>query len=173
LSIAATATNWLHQARLTLSLYNIAMTNRANGNIEGLSHITFIVRNLQLTARFFCEGLGAQEVYDSAAKNFSLSREKFFVLGGIWIACMEGEPPGERTYRHTAFKVNDDDLPQFEARLQAIGVEIKPPRNRVEGEGQSLYFYDFDNHLFELHTGTLEQRLLRYQSDSSLATASP
>jgi hypothetical protein len=32
----------------------------------------------------------------------------------------------------------------------------------VEGEGQSLYFYDFDNHLFELHTGTLAQRLARY-----------
>ena len=29
-------------------------------------------------------------------------------------------------------------------------------------ERQSLSFHDFDNHLFELHTGTLEQRLLRY-----------
>lgn len=29
-------------------------------------------------------------------------------------------------------------------------------------EGQSLYLYDFDNHLFELHTGTLEQRLALY-----------
>ena len=37
-----------------------------------------------------------------------------------------------------------------------------PPRARVEGEGQSLYVYDFDNHLFELHTGTLAQRLARY-----------
>jgi fosfomycin resistance protein FosX len=24
------------------------------------------------------------------------------------------------------------------------------------------YFYDYDNHLFELHTGTLEERLARY-----------
>jgi hypothetical protein len=32
----------------------------------------------------------------------------------------------------------------------------------VEGEGMSLYFYDYDNNLFELHTGTLEQRLARY-----------
>ncbi|HTD28660.1 MAG TPA: hypothetical protein VK660_04665 [Xanthomonadaceae bacterium] len=47
-------------------------------------------------------------------------------------------------------------------KLQALGVEVKPPRPRVESEGQSLYFYDFDNHLFELHTGTLEQRLDRY-----------
>ena len=48
------------------------------------------------------------------------------------------------------------------ARLRALGAEVKPPRPMVEGEGQSLYFYDFDNHLFELHTGTLAQRLARY-----------
>jgi len=46
--------------------------------------------------------------------------------------------------------------------LRKLGVEIGPPRHRVEGEGESLYFYDFDNHLFELHTGTLEERLARY-----------
>lgn len=141
------------------------MTNTANSNIEGLSHITFIVQDLQLAARFFCEGLGAQEVYDSTAKNFSLSREKFFLLGGIWIACMEGASSGDHGYRHTAFRVTDAELPRFEAQLRAIGAEIKPPRPRVEGEGQSLYFYDFDGHLFELHTGTLEQRLARYQAE--------
>lgn len=54
-------------------------------------------------------------------------------------------------------------LPEFEQRLRALGVEIKPPRARVEGEGASLYFYDFDNHLFELHTGSLEERLARYR----------
>jgi fosfomycin resistance protein FosX len=130
--------------------------------IEGLSHITFIVHDLDRMAKFLCRGLGAQEVYDSKEKNFSVSREKFFMLDGIWIAAMEGTPPSERSYRHVAFKVSEADLPKFEARLRALGVEIKTPRPRVEGEGQSLYFYDFDNHLFELHTGTLEQRLDRY-----------
>ncbi len=33
------------------------------------------------------------------------------------------------------------------------------------GEGHSLYFYDHDNHLFELHTGTLEERLARYAQE--------
>jgi len=101
-------------------------------------------------------------VYDSIHKNFSLSREKFFLLGGVWLAVMEGHPPHEKTYQHVAFKVADKDLPLYEANLRALGVEIKSPRARVPGEGQSLYFYDFDNHLFELHTGTLEERLIRY-----------
>ena len=43
-----------------------------------------------------------------------------------------------------------------------MGLEIRPPRQRVPGEGRSLYFYDDDNHLFELHTGTLAERLERY-----------
>jgi hypothetical protein len=64
-----------------------------------------------------------------------------------------------------AFKVASAELPEFEERLRALGVDIKPPRARVEGEGESLYFYDFDNHLFELHTGTLEQRLQRYRPE--------
>ena len=130
--------------------------------IEGVSHITFVVKNVDRMATFLCHGLGGREVYDSKAKNFSLSREKFFVVGDTWIAAMEGESPAERTYRHLAFKVAPDALPEFERRLRTLGVDVKPPRPRVEGEGESLYFYDFDNHLFELHTGTLEQRLQRY-----------
>jgi catechol 2,3-dioxygenase-like lactoylglutathione lyase family enzyme len=130
--------------------------------IEGISHITFIVKDLKRASLFFCQGLGASEVYDSGARNFSISREKFFVLGQVWLAVMEGEPPKDRTYRHTAFKVEESELGHFEERLRRIGVEIKPPRPRVDGEGLSLYFYDFDNHLFELHTGTLAERLERY-----------
>jgi len=133
--------------------------------IQSISHLTFVVRDLERMGTFLCQGLGAHEVYDSHDRTFSLSREKFFVLpllGDLWIAAMEGEPPAQHTYQHVAFKVAESDLPLYEARLRALDVTIRPPRSRVEGEGQSLYFYDFDNHLFELHTGTLEQRLERY-----------
>ena len=130
--------------------------------VQGISHVTFIVRDLELMARFLCDGLGATEVYDSSAKNYSLSREKFFILGGVWLAAMEGNPSSERSYQHLAFKVSEQDLALFEVRLRAIGVEVKEPRPRVPGEASSLYFYDFDNHLFELHTGTLDERLKRY-----------
>jgi catechol 2,3-dioxygenase-like lactoylglutathione lyase family enzyme len=131
--------------------------------IEAISHLTFIVKDLDKMAQFLCTGLGAQQVYDSCEKNFSLSREKFFLLGGTWIAAMQVEPPSERSYQHVAFKVGSDELNVIAQRLTAIGVEIKPPRPRVSGEGESLYFYDFDHHLFELHTGTLEDRLAAYQ----------
>ena len=130
--------------------------------IEGISHITFVVKDLRRMAKLICEGLGGREVYDSAKKCFSLSHEKFFLVGNTWIAAMQGEAADQKTYSHLAFKVSEETLHEFETRLRDLGVEIKPPRPRIEGEGQSLYFYDFDNHLFELHTGTLAQRLQRY-----------
>jgi fosfomycin resistance protein FosX len=133
--------------------------------IHRINHITFIVKDLQKMTLLLCEGLGANEVYDSEARNFSISREKFFMLGDIWIAAMEGAPPVERSYQHIAFEVAEEDLLEYEIRLKSIGVLIEPPRPRVAGEGLSLYFYDFDNHLFELHSGTLQERLARYRSE--------
>jgi catechol 2,3-dioxygenase-like lactoylglutathione lyase family enzyme len=48
------------------------------------------------------------------------------------------------------------------ARVRSSGLEVREGRPRVEGEGRSIYFYDDDNHLFEFHSGTLEERLERY-----------
>jgi catechol 2,3-dioxygenase-like lactoylglutathione lyase family enzyme len=131
--------------------------------MNGISHLTFLVKDLDRMASFMCEGLGAVEVYDSKAKNFSLSREKFFVLGGVWIAAMEGMPPVDRSYQHVAFHVREADIQFYRESLERIGAEVLPSRPRVPGEGESLYVYDFDNHLFELHAGTLDERLARYR----------
>jgi fosfomycin resistance protein FosX len=132
--------------------------------IEGLSHITLIVSDLDRMERFLVEGLGARKVYDSGKEQFSHSEERFFLLGesDIWIATMKGDALPGRTYNHIAFKVSDTDLDGYRARLERLGVDIAPDRPRVEGEGRSLYVHDFDNHLFELHTGTLDVRLRRY-----------
>ncbi len=135
--------------------------------VSGVSHITFIVRDLQRMSVLLCEGLGAREVYDSNGKNFSVSREKFFLLGDVWIAAMEGEPPSDKSYHHVAFRASASDLPEYKIRLEKLGVEMKPPRSRIDGEGESLYFYDFDNHLFELHSGTLDGRLASYVAEPS------
>ncbi len=130
--------------------------------IQSLSHMTFIVRDLDKMTLFLCDGLGAEQVYCSGDQTFSLSRERFFMLGGLWLAAMEGEALAERSYNHVAFQIDASELEDYTHRLERIGVDIKPARPRVEGEGLSLYFYDFDNHLFELHTGTLTERLERY-----------
>lgn len=130
--------------------------------IEGISHITFIVKDLKLATTFFKEIFDAEEVYASGNTTFSVSKEKFFMVGNQWIAVMEGESLPTRTYNHVAFKISEADFETYQERIRKLGLDFKPPRPRVDGEGRSLYFYDFDNHLFELHTGTLSQRLDRY-----------
>lgn len=130
--------------------------------IKGLSHMTFIVRDLDRMSAILTGVLGAQEVYSSEDETFSLSREKFFLAGDVWIAIMEGEPLPTRSYNHVAFKIDEADVEEYRQRIVSLGLDMKPPRPRVEGEGLSLYFYDDDNHMFELHTGTLSERLARY-----------
>ena len=105
----------------------------------------------------------AKEVYSSGDKTYSVSKEKYFTINGLWLAIMEGTPPSEKSYNHIAFKVSDSDFGMYINRVEALNVEILKGRDRINGEGRSLYFYDYDNHLFEIHTGTLKQRLKTYK----------
>ena len=130
--------------------------------IAGLSHMTFVVSDLERMTRILTGIFGALEVYASGEETFSVAREKFFQVGDLWIAVMEGEPLPSRTYNHVAFKIADAEFEAYAAKVKAMGLETHPPRERVPGEGRSIYFYDDDNHLFELHTGTLAERLERY-----------
>jgi len=129
--------------------------------IQGLSHITFICKDLDKMANLLKTIFNAQEIYSSDNKNFSLSKEKFFNIAGIWIAIMEGEAV-HKTYNHVAFKIDDKDLDIFKEKILSLGLEILPGRTRDKAEGNSLYFYDYDNHLFELHSGDLDTRLNYY-----------
>lgn len=130
--------------------------------IEALSHITFIVRDLRRMSEFLTKIFDAQEVYSSDGQEFSISKEKFFIINGLWIAIMEGEPVHRKSYNHVAFKIPEADFDTYRNRIASLGVEILKGRDRVDGEGRSIYFYDFDNHLFELHTERLDKRLETY-----------
>ncbi|WP_282433329.1 FosX/FosE/FosI family fosfomycin resistance hydrolase [Desulfosporosinus sp. FKA] len=136
--------------------------------IQGISHLTFIVKNIETASTFFRSIFDAKEIYSSEHKTFSLSKEKFFLINDLWIAIMEGESLSERTYNHVAFRIEEDEFVYYESKIRELGLELRTPRSRVDGEGRSLYFYDFDNHLFELHTGTLSERLSRNSSATKL-----
>jgi catechol 2,3-dioxygenase-like lactoylglutathione lyase family enzyme len=132
--------------------------------IEGLSHMTFIVKDLDKMENFLTTIFDAKKIYDSGGNTFSLSKERFFDIGGLWIATMEGESLPSRTYNHVAFKMGPDEYDERLERISSLGLDVREGRSRVEGEGHSIYFYDYDNHMFELHSGTLETRLKRYVS---------
>ncbi|GAB2317781.1 FosX/FosE/FosI family fosfomycin resistance hydrolase [Alkalibacterium sp. s-m-22] len=130
--------------------------------IEGLSHITLVVTDLDRTARLFSDIFEAKEVYDSGEKKHSLFKEKFLLVGGLWVAIMESEDVKNETYHHVAFKISNSEYEIYKKKLEAYDIRMRESRPRIEGEGRSLYFYDYDNNLFELHTGTLEERLDSY-----------
>ena len=131
--------------------------------IEGLSHITFVVKDLERTSNFLTNIFEAKEIYQSGNKIFSKSKEKYFLINGLWFAIMEGDSLTEKTYNHVALKISEAEFEKYEERVRSSGVEILEDRNRIKGEAKSLYFYDYDNHLFELHTGTLSERLESYE----------
>ncbi|MEO0637347.1 MAG: FosX/FosE/FosI family fosfomycin resistance hydrolase [Pseudomonadota bacterium] len=132
--------------------------------VEGLSHITFVVRDLDRMEEILTQVLDAKRIYDSGENTFSLSRERFFDIAGIWVATMEGEPLHHRSYNHVAFKIDPWEYDKKLKQIQLLGLDVREGRTRVEGEGRSIYFHDYDNHLFELHTGTLSERLARYNA---------
>jgi catechol 2,3-dioxygenase-like lactoylglutathione lyase family enzyme len=128
----------------------------------GLSHITLIVKDLERTSVFLTKIFDAKEIYTSGDHTFSLAREKYFLINDLWICIMEGDPVSERSYNHIAFQIRDGEIDDYIGRIKEVGAELKQGRSRVEGEGRSIYFYDFDNHLFELHTGNFSERLNSY-----------
>lgn len=151
--------------------------------VKGLSHITFIARDLNRMESILTTILDARRVYDSGDETFSLSRERFFLVGGspgdpdapapIWLAIMEGEGLPSRSYNHVAFKIADADYPALVQRVKALGLDVRESRPRVPGEGRSIYFHDDDNHLFELHTATLDERLKRYAESAPAVNSAP
>lgn len=134
----------------------------------GLSHVTFIVSDLDRMEQLLTAVLGAVRVYDSGSDTYSLSVERFFLIGegdsATWVAIMQGDTALPRSYNHVAFQVRREDLPSLRATITGLGLDIRPPRSRVDGEGDSIYFYDHDGHLFELHAGSLRERLAVYSA---------
>jgi catechol 2,3-dioxygenase-like lactoylglutathione lyase family enzyme len=79
--------------------------------IRALSHITFVVSNLDRMEALLTTVIGARKVYDSGDETFSIARERFFLAGeeNVWIAVMEGEPLPSRTYNHVAFRIAPEE----------------------------------------------------------------
>lgn len=129
---------------------------------NGLSHITFVCENLDRMEEVLVRVLRARKLYDSGEVTFSLSPERFYDVGGVWVAVMQGAACTARSYNHVAFRIDEAEYDARLAEVQALGLDVREGRARVAGEGRSIYFHDHDNHLFELHTGTLQERLARY-----------
>ena len=108
--------------------------------------ILSFAKDLALASKFFRTIFDAKEVYSSGDKQFSLLQEMFFLIGDVWV----GDALYEQTYNHRAFKISEEHFQLYLDRINSLALTIRTEPPRVLGEGRSVYFYDFDNHLFEL-----------------------
>lgn len=89
-------------------------------------------------------------------------------MNELWIALnQEGvsRDLSDRTYTHIAFTIDKEDLELLEIKLKSLDVEVLPGRVRGERDKNSNYFLDPDGHMFEFHTGTLQDRLDYYKEE--------
>lgn len=126
--------------------------------IKGISHLTFSVSDLEVSAAFYQQVFGAGLL-------FRETRTAYFDLAGLWLALVQENIPRQevrQSYTHTAFAVDAADIETMAERLQRLGVPLVPGRSREAGEGMSLYFRDPDSHLLEVHAGDRETRIDAY-----------
>lgn len=119
--------------------------------LQSISHVALIVRDPAKTAALFRDLFGARVI---ERKDEEGHLETFVRLGGIWLVLVGAPVERARTGDHIAFRATPEILEATVAKLQAMGREfIKARSNRA------LYFFDYDNHVFELDTEDIDREL--------------
>jgi catechol 2,3-dioxygenase-like lactoylglutathione lyase family enzyme len=106
-----------------------------------LSHIALAVRDPERTGTLFSELFDAALVQRRHGAESQVSVE----LGETWFVLVRAEVQPLPSHDHVAFRVSSPTVTTVARRLAARGHAYQLARS-----GTSLYFRDFDNHLFEL-----------------------
>lgn len=130
--------------------------------VQGVNHITFSVEDIERSVSFYQRVLKAKLLFREGAT-------AYLELGGAWLALNEQQGAFSAELRascsHIAFTISLEDWEDWKAHLANQNALMSPGRKRSPEEGLSLYFYDPDGRLLELHTGSLSQRLSAYSKE--------
>jgi catechol 2,3-dioxygenase-like lactoylglutathione lyase family enzyme len=118
-----------------------------------IAHVALIVRDAARTAGLLTDLFDAPAVRRTDAEGHD---ETFVRLGVTWFALISADVRRERTGDHIAFRVARESIPRLADKLKSRGCEFI-----LSESGTSLYFFDFDNHVFELDGSDQEQELNR------------
>ncbi len=112
--------------------------------LSKLSHIALIVRDPPRTASLFADVFGAKAVQRTDEDGHE---ETYMQLGETWFVLVKADVERPLTGDHVAFLVSPSTLATVAEKLKAMGHKYQLARSDT-----ALYFFDFDNHVFELDT---------------------
>ncbi len=116
---------------------------------NAIHHIALVVRDPARSAEIF--GLLFAATISPAGQGQRGPPEMLVRLPGVALTLVHGERASTRTDDHIAFAVSEADLPELADKLASIGLASQVSRAGLAAK--SIYFFDYDNHLFELHAG--------------------
>src|SRR5690348_2073085 len=119
--------------------------------LESLSHIALVAKDPARTAALFRDLFSARVI---ERKDDEGHLETFVRLGGLWLVLVGAPVERARTGDHIAFRATAEVLEATAAKLQAMGREFIRARSN-----SALYFFDYDDHVFELDTEDMDKDL--------------
>ena len=119
--------------------------------LDKIGHIALIVKDSSRTAALFKDLFGAQIVQ---RKDVDGHDETYVKLGRTWFVLAQAEVVRTRSGDHIAFSVSKTALLETAQKLKRMNMEFFLARSDT-----ALYFFDYDNHVFELDTTDLEHEL--------------
>lgn len=119
--------------------------------LESISHIALVVQDPGRTAALFRDLFSAR-VLERVDDEGHL--ETFVRLGGVWLVLVGAPVERTRTGDHIAFRATPEILEATAARLEAMGREFVRARSN-----RALYFFDYDDHVFELDADDIDEEL--------------
>ena len=119
--------------------------------LDSISHIALVVADPARTALLFETLFATKTVRRLDADGHD---ETFISLGNTWFLLAKTAVERQRTGDHIAFHVTKAVLSATAEKLKAMNLEFILARS-----DSSLYFFDYDNHVFELDTTDVSSEL--------------
>jgi hypothetical protein len=119
--------------------------------LDTIGHIALTVKDSGRTATLFKDLFGAAIL---ERKDADGHEETYLKLGRTWFVLVQAEVVRSRTGDHIAFAVSKSTLLETAQKLKSINMEFFFARSDT-----ALYFFDYDNHVFELDTTDLDREL--------------
>jgi catechol 2,3-dioxygenase-like lactoylglutathione lyase family enzyme len=127
--------------------------------LDSISHIALVVKDPATTATLFRDLFSARVIEREDEEGHF---ETWVRLGSTWVVLVAAPVERARTGDHIAFRATPEVLEATAAKLQAIGREFIRARSNT-----SLYFFDYDDHVFELDTVDIDEQLGRQRPQLS------